>query len=237
MGTRLGACATCALLAAFLCGCVSTADEGLQARKSIARDTQPDPFVDGQTATPTLEPTEVPTLSVPGSPDARVTDVQSVGLSGVDIEKLKNSCKGSLGIPGTLDNCSGIPARRPPCTPKNDFCLHFAKIVGTDMSVIAVTDQRPGQPLCKSRIVAICGPTVVNADVTRRLRSGLGEGASPTLTKGNRPLPSTPKPTTTPTATPTTTSSPTPTATSSTESKTVRPSVGPTTQPLATLLR
>jgi hypothetical protein len=146
------------------------------------------------------------TITVSGSPAARVTDVTGYSLTKKQLNTIIKDCAGSV-IPGTSQRCKNEEKearRQPRCGTQSHYCLIVGSIVGTDLGILKLRDQPSGGSKCGSGAGALCAGVVVPVGVIRPLT-----GTSPA---SSSPSPS-PSVTTTPTGIPTPAVSPSVTAT------------------------
>jgi hypothetical protein len=146
-----------------------------------------------------------PTLSVPGRPADRVTDVAARALTEEQMDEILKKCGEVAGVPGTNDDCKDfMRSIRRPCTPRSQYCFYGGRVIGSDVGVIQVRDEQTGSPVCGGGKIALCEGIIVPADVVAAL---LETSTVPPSTSGHTPSPtiSTPAatpPTSTPAATP-----------------------------------
>jgi hypothetical protein len=144
------------------------------------------------------------TLTVPGHPSAQVTDVTARGLTQAQLNTLIAKCNQGAGVPGTSNGCSNlIPdlLKLPPCNPVIQPCVYVGRVVGLNLGILQIIDQRPGGSACGGD-VAPCHGVILSAGAI----AALGAAAPTPETTSGSPAP-------TPTPTPTVTVTPTPTIT------------------------
>jgi hypothetical protein len=135
------------------------------------------------------------TVTVSGSPSARVTDVTGYSLTKKQLNTIIKDCA-KAGVPGTSQRCKDQEKevrRQPRCGTRSEYCLIAGSIVGTDLGILKLRDQPSGGSRCGSGAGALCAGVVVPVSVIRPLT-----GASPA---SSSPSPS-PSATTTPTGIP-----------------------------------
>jgi hypothetical protein len=142
------------------------------------------------------------TITVSGSPAARVTDVAGYSLTQKQLNTIIKDCDEDSGVPG---NGASLQCRDeeeylqhlPPCTLQSSHCLIVGRIVGTDLGILQVRGQQSDGSKCANGAGAFCAGVVVPVKVIRPLTGTSSASPSPSVTT----TPSgTPSPTVSPSA-------------------------------------
>ena len=106
------------------------------------------------------------TLTVPGHPSAQVTDVTARGLTQAQLNTIMAKCSQGAGVPGTSNGCSNIAPFllkvSTTCHPALQPCVYIGRVVGLNIGVLQVIDQRPGGSACGGE-VAPCHGVILSA--------------------------------------------------------------------------
>jgi hypothetical protein len=149
------------------------------------------------------------TLTVPGHPSAQVTDITARGLTQAQLNTIMAKCSQGAGVPGTSNGCSNIAPYllkvSTICHPALQPCVYIGRVVGLNIGVLQIIDQRPGGSACGGD-VAPCHGVILSAGAIAALGAAV---PTPETTSGS----ATPTPTPSITVTPTPTPTPTPTIT------------------------
>lgn len=165
-------------------------------------------------ATPTL------TLSVPGDPSARVTDIRAYALTPKQVRDFNAKCRQAQGVPVDAQGCAntvlefaqglvaspgptaaGAPR---PCTPEAPACLVIGITADRENAVAKIVNSQPGKATCTAGEGAPCGgiklPGSSVAQVFNQGPSAIASSPvspSPTPSGGPEPSYSNPAPTAT----------------------------------------
>jgi hypothetical protein len=136
-----------------------------------------------------------PTMTVPGDPSARVTDVAAYGLTQKQLNTIISACKQGVGIPGTTGSrCQNLGAAPiavigrliylralQPCLPQSISCVLVGRITGSGQGIVQVRNPAPGGPRCGQGEAVLCAGAVVPVAVVAPLIGTSSSTPSPSV--------------------------------------------------------